>query len=93
VALRDSGSGAFAFVGGTWRLVGTATATYAEGLESPFTAPLDFQGSIYTDISSYKPAIDAAIGAALVPEPSFGCLMALGGLGLLLIRRRAPLPA
>ncbi|MCX6879740.1 MAG: hypothetical protein NTW21_38940 [Verrucomicrobia bacterium] len=88
-ALRDSGSGAFALNGGVWQLVGSASGTFANGAESPFTSEADFQGTFYTDIGTFNSAITATIGATLVPEASTACLVLLGGMGLLAVRRVA----
>ena len=87
-ALLDSGSGAFAFIDGTWQLVGTASGTFASSFVSPFTSGSNYQGTIYTNVSSYHSAITSAIGITLVPEPSTPGLLLLGCLGLLMNRRR-----
>jgi len=49
---------------------------------SPFAPGSRFQGTSYMDTYA------SATGVTLIPEPSLACLVMMGGLGLLALRRR-----
>jgi hypothetical protein len=68
--LGDSGGGLFSTNG---TLLGIIAAVSSNGLEAEFG-----EKTFFTDIATYKPAIDTAIGYTLVPEPSTTALLIFG---------------
>ena len=79
--LGDSGGGVFTTNG---TLAGIVAAVSANGLEAEFT-----DKTYFTDIATYKAAVDTAIGYTLVPEPSTSALLLLGaGTALFFALRR-----
>ena len=79
--LGDSGGGLFTTNG---ILAGIVAAVSANGLEAEFT-----NKTYFTDIATYKAAVDTAIGYTLVPEPSTSALLLLGaGTALFFALRR-----
>ena len=79
--LGDSGGGVFTTNG---TLAGIVAAVSANGLEAEFT-----NKTYFTDIATYKAAVDTAIGYTLVPEPSTSALLFLGaGTALFFVLRR-----
>jgi hypothetical protein len=79
--LGDSGGGLFTTNG---TLAGIVAAVSANVLEAEFT-----NKTYFTDIATYKAAVDTAIGYTLVPEPSTSALLLLGaGTALFFALRR-----
>ena len=79
--LGDSGGGLFTTNG---TLAGIVAAVSANGLDAEFT-----NKTYFTDIATYKAAVDTAIGYTLVPEPSTSALLLLGaGTALFFALRR-----
>jgi len=79
--LGDSGGGLFTTNG---ILVGIVAAVSGNGLEAKFT-----DKTYFTDIATYKAAVDTAIGYTLVPEPSTSALLLFGaGTALFFVLRR-----
>ena len=77
----DSGGGLFTTNG---TLAGIVAAVSANGLDAEFT-----NKTYFTDIATYKAAVDTAIGYTLVPEPSTSALLLLGaGTALFFALRR-----
>lgn len=68
--LGDSGGGLF---GTNGTLLGIVAAVSADGLEAEFG-----EKTFFTDIATYKQAVDTAIGYTLVPEPSTRLLLFFG---------------
>lgn len=66
----DSGGGLFSTDG---TLLGIVAAVSANGLEAEFG-----EKTFFTDIATYQPAVDTAIGYTLVPEPSTSALLFFG---------------
>ena len=81
--LGDSGGGLFTTNG---ILAGIVAAVSANGLEAEFG-----EKTFFTDIASYKTAVDNAIGYPLVPEPATSALIAFGAASALFfaLRRRS----
>jgi hypothetical protein len=81
--LGDSGGGLFTTNG---TLAGIVAAVSANGLEAEFG-----EKTFFTDIASYKAAVDNAIGYPLVPEPATSALIAFGTASALFfaLRRRS----
>jgi hypothetical protein len=79
--LGDSGGGVFTTNG---TLAGIVATVSDDGLEAVFT-----DKTFFTDIATYKTAVDTAIGYTLVPEPSTSALLLLGaGTALFFVLRR-----
>lgn len=81
------GGGIFIYNGSQWILSGLMSAVAGYSGQDANTSAFG-NLTMITDISTYRSAIDAAIGGTLIPEPSLATLLASIGTLAMLRRRR-----